>query len=110
MFRIAAILILLSATAANAVMISGDTDCGQWVKGRRTNGSDILEGYVTGALNGMAIAKQAEFWHAGGKSISRDAAFLWIDNYCQSHPLDGLMDAIFALFGKRTGLPIIPSE
>ena len=86
------------------VYIEGISDCGEWAVARKTNLAMALEHYVIGVLNGMSFATQKEFWQAKGVRISREAAYLWMDNYCQSHPFETILGATIALFRERTGL------
>jgi hypothetical protein len=78
------------------------TDCGLWVAARKKDRADALENWLIGTLDGMAIGTDKDFWRKGGQ-VSREAVFLWMDNYCQSHPLNSVISGTDTLFRERTG-------
>ena len=80
-----------------------DTDCGDWVKARKADRSSILEAFVVGTLNGMALGGKRELWRAAGDKVSDESVFLWMDNYCNANPLSKVVTGIVALFRERTG-------
>jgi len=96
-------LIAFTSPTQSAVYIEGLLDCGQWVDARTKHTSSNFESYLIGYLNGLSLASGVEFWRARGTPISREAVFLWMDNYCKAHPLEQVSDAIFALYTEHTG-------
>ena len=77
-------------------MLQGDS-CGGWITARRSQSGMALQfqAWVIGFLTGRATAgADREDLLRGMDSPS---AFVWIDNYCQSHPLDRLWQAADAL-------------
>lgn len=97
-------LILATGSAHSQVSIEGSvSDCGQWVAARKTDRAMAFEHYALGILAGMSMATNKEFWRAKGTNVSREAVYLWIDNYCQSHPLDSIVTGVNALFRERSG-------
>ena len=85
---------LLSATTANAETVIGARSCGQWM-GRNANSIDrmVQESWLLGMLSGLALGTKFDFLaQTDAKSI-----YLWMDNYCQSHPLDNMVQGADAL-------------
>jgi len=106
----AMLLLLCFLAARNArsqVWLEGDSDCGEWVTARKENRSMALEHFALGFLNGLSSGTQYEFWRATGAKTSRVAVYLWIDNYCQSNPLDPLVTAVIKLFDERSGRRLV---
>jgi hypothetical protein len=83
------------------VHVTGGADCGLWSAARQQHGSDILEQYVVGMLDGLSSGADREFWQVDGRAISWDAAYFWIDGYCRAHPTDFLNTATMRLFEER---------
>ena len=104
-------LTALSGHTLSQVNIEGgQLDCGQWVAARKVNGAAArYEHFVLGALNGMSMASNAEFWRARDTQISRESAWLWIDNYCQANPLNMVFQGAYQLFRDRSGWAPRPS-
>jgi hypothetical protein len=96
-----------SDVSAKPVYIEGPLDCGQWITARSQGQAGYVEHYVLGVLNGLSVGLDAEFWHARGSLISREAAYLWVDNYCRQHPLGPVVTAALALFESRSATPAI---
>jgi len=107
MKRLAAVLnvalVLAAENAISQVYIEGTSDCADWVKARKTNRAVVLEAFVVGMLGGLSMGRNKEFWHANNVPVSREGVYLWMDNYCQSHPLDVLTQGINQLFRERSG-------
>jgi hypothetical protein len=98
-----ALCLVLPLPAQAAVTIEGDVECADWVKWRTKSGSDILEGYVIGLLNGLSIARDVEFWQVDGRRLSRESVALWMDKYCRDNPLSSPVYGVRELFKERTG-------
>src|SRR5262249_51527985 len=97
------LMLFASKNTLSQVWIEGGAiDCGQWVSVRKANRSVAFENYVLGMLNGLASGENKEFWRAKGQPVSREAVYLWMDTYCQSHPLEGVVAAVHLLFRERT--------
>jgi len=79
----------------------GSTDCGDWLQARSEKRSAALEHFMLGFIDGMAIGYDQDFWNAGGKSISRNALYFSIDNYCHAHPTSNLIEAGLAIFKEK---------
>jgi hypothetical protein len=106
---IAAVALSCSAVASAQAQVwveNGALDCGMWVKMRIERRAQLYEYWVAGTLNGAALSKDIDFWRFKGTVVSREAVFLWIDNYCNANPLNSLIDAILQLFMQRTGSKI----
>jgi hypothetical protein len=74
---------------AQGISVEGVVDCGSWIKARSSKvcigkactgvgGGQVmlLENYLQGTLNGMALGAGIEFWQAGGIRVSPEQAFL----------------------------------
>lgn len=93
----ALIAICLGSGAANAaaptlkpklssVWTSGNLDCGSWIMAREAKMSQAIEDYIVGLMNGLALGREVELWHAKG-ATTQEQVFLWFDNYCRMNPL-----------------------
>ena len=98
-------VVIATAPSAQAqgVLVMGRLDCGEWVEARKGGKAVSVEHWVIGTLNGLALGKQREFWKANGVEVSQEAVFLWMDNYCNAHPLDLVTAGIVTLFRERVG-------
>ena len=94
---------LLAAEAdAGSLWGAGTASCGRWVTDRRNAPSTALfefswvQGYITGLNSGMP----SSYTNNGqvGAQLDINAAEVWLDNYCQAHPLDHLADAADQLY------------
>lgn len=95
------LVVFQSACQAEVSVQGGYTDCGLWMRARQQNGAGQLESYAMGFLDGFSSGKDREFWAADGRVISRDAVYLWLDNYCRSNPLNLLGTGLWKLFQER---------
>ena len=97
---------LLSVAAPSrgqGIYVEGQLNCGQWIDSRTKSSSVSIERYVIGVLNGLALGHGIELWRADGQAVSREAVFVWVDNYCRNHPLDPFVKGIIALYKERSG-------
>ena len=90
---------------AQYILVKGSVDCGKWFKARNVGQAGIFEAYLQGLLNGFAMGTGFNFWQAGGREISPDAAYLWMDGYCRDHPLNGVGEGAIALFREQGWRP-----
>ena len=78
------------------VLGSGTISCGNWLEHRRADQAgpegNWTNGYLTGRLDGARMGLTDS---QTGDFAGRNA---WIDQYCQSHPIDYLLDASRALY------------
>ena len=107
---IARSLVIVSASflaspvhAQTGVYASGTADCGLWAKARSEKSAELLEHYILGILDGMALTRQVEFWRADGAPISRESVYLWMDGYCRENPLNVIITGAFVLYKERSG-------
>jgi hypothetical protein len=99
----AAILCLGANSSAGAELSSvvgvGNKSCGAWTAARRSQTmlADVYEGWIAGFLTGAnSIISNTEHIDTLAEIIAhRDAEgiWAWIDNYCQSYPLDSIATA-----------------
>jgi hypothetical protein len=100
-----ALLLLCSMTStAEAVNVYGygNMSCGQWTEVRTAenrNADDphalMMVAWMHGFLTAASIAYSNQ--NASLKTGDNAAFKSWIDNYCQSHPLDEFVDAVHKL-------------
>jgi hypothetical protein len=90
-------------TKGQGVYIAGTLDCGEWIVARTKGRSVAIEHFVIGFLDGLITGHFVEFWNADGHMIDRDSVYLWLDNYCRSHPLKPVPEGIIALYKERSG-------
>lgn len=88
--------------AAQGIIVKGTIDCGMWIKAREEKTAEILESYVMGTINGLAMGRSIEIWKADGREVSVDQAYLWLDNYCRKNPLQGVMPGLIIFSDERT--------
>ncbi|MGF6837094.1 hypothetical protein QF001_000961 [Paraburkholderia youngii] len=85
---------LLVAHTSFALSTLGNPSCGMWVKRKTDQLVDMgntswLMGFMTGIAVGTGVDMLA---NADGESLE-----LWMDNYCQAHPLDNVGTGAAAL-------------
>jgi hypothetical protein len=85
----------------------GNRSCGSWTQARHSVGmlADVYEGWVAGFLSGsnsILANSDAHIDVLEQAKAETDAQGLWawIDNYCQTHPLDAVAQAADALGGE----------
>lgn len=100
-------LCLSPVSHAQGITVTGSVDCGQWHEARRADRAGYLEHYLLGLLNGMSMGSSKDFWKAKGVSVSREAVYLWMDNFCRTNPLSDVIEGTSKLFVERAG-PITP--
>lgn len=90
------LLLLFSTVPAKAVTIMGTgvESCGTWLQHRSEGPYGDLQ-WVLGYLSGAAMwgSKDSLRWDA-------NAVWYWLDNYCQTHPVSNLSDALSAYIVK----------
>lgn len=78
--------------SAVPVTVRGSPSCGEWVQTRASSESWpalVTQRWLTGYLSGLAIATNVDIL----KGRDNASLFLWTDKYCQSNPLNYLVDA-----------------
>jgi hypothetical protein len=76
--------------------------CGEWLKARSLKRSSPHEAHLVGLLSGMAIGRMTDIWRAHGKPMTRDQAYEWMDQYCQSNSLSRIVIGAEELANERT--------
>lgn len=88
---------LLSAQA-QTVTTFGVPDCGQWLK----QNSAVRKAWLMGFLTGQSAAWD-RFGQKGdplGKLNSAEQAYVWMDNYCKTNPLNSVAEGGYELFSE----------
>ena len=93
------ICILVAATFSLSSMaqvsIRGSRSCGNWIQYQKERGvaSAATETWLVGFLSGIAFESNKDIL----KGVDNPSIYLWVTNYCQANPLDGLTEAGEAL-------------
>jgi hypothetical protein len=82
----------------------GNNTCGTWTASRRAQMAFDLEQWTLGFLSGVGF--DAVDGTDPLKLLGADVVFVWIDNYCLSHPLDRITNAATA-FVSRGSRPVL---
>lgn len=100
------LLYLLFASAApcqDTLSVLGDRTCGAWTESRKNPDSSdyrTAESWLLGFLSG-----QAAMGYILPKETHAEAVTRWMDEYCQSHPLESIstggQDLFWELRGKK---------
>jgi hypothetical protein len=106
MKKLLLIVILLCTNtvyAQSVIWTQSSVDCGQWVNHRKTNSAIVLEHYLVGTVNGLAVGASLEIWSGTNKrSVSKEQFYLWMDNWCQNNPLKDTLEGVFDFANERT--------
>jgi hypothetical protein len=72
----------------------GARSCGAWVEARREESltATAYEGWMLGFVSGYGYGSEDQLRVTDAKAMS-----VWLDNYCQAHPLDTIAVASQAL-------------
>jgi len=97
-----ALTLTCGISAGQKIWVEASEDCGAWVKARKLKRSSPYEAHLVGLLSGMAIGRMIDIWKAQGNPMSKEQAFLWMDNYCQSNPLSLVVTGADVLANERT--------
>ena len=89
-------------SAGQRIWVEASEDCGEWLKARKLKRSSPYEAHLVGLLSGMAIGRMIDIWKAQGSPMSKDQAYLWMDQYCQSNPLSKVVIGAEELANERT--------
>ncbi|HEY7742966.1 MAG TPA: hypothetical protein VIA19_07955 [Burkholderiales bacterium] len=96
-------LILMGGTSAGQnIWVETSESCGEWLKARSLKRSSPHEAHLVGLLSGMAIGRMTDIWRAHGKPMTRDQAYEWMDQYCQSNSLSRIVIGAEELANERT--------
>lgn len=99
-----ALMIAVTANAQTApVWIQGTLDCGLWMDGRKSGNASVLEHYVMGTINGMALGRSMEIWNAKGVETTRSQLYYWMDSFCAKNPLKTVVTGLFDFADEKTG-------
>lgn len=109
------LLLLMFSTSSNfsygqEFTLMGIADCGLWHQARSSGGSKLFEHSIQGFVNGAAMATGIDIWNGGGVKTSPESAYLYIDNYCKSHPLESIWQASYAFINEKTNKAFFPKR
>jgi hypothetical protein len=93
-----ALALMNSSAEAYTVAGLGNASCGTWAAVRREQRAVGYEQWVLGFLNGIGFKSVTA--SGGGdplNGLDADAVWAWVDNYCQSHPLEAIWIAAVQL-------------
>jgi hypothetical protein len=78
-------------THAAEVQIRGTPSCGRWLNGKATTSWSRVtdESWLIGFLSGTGMEADKDFL----KGTDNLSILLWVDNYCQTHPLSNVGEA-----------------
>jgi hypothetical protein len=107
MFKLISLVIFIAASAttpaaAKNIMTDGTLTCATWATSRSSKRADILEGYLIGLMNGLALGSGTDFWDADGQMLERAQVLYWMDVYCQGHPLSDVTVGAITLMNERS--------
>jgi hypothetical protein len=93
------VLALAQGSGAKMIFGQGLNSCGAWTRARQTKSFDagLSAQWVAGYLSGMNMETAAPNALAG---TDFSGLMAWIDNYCQSKPLDPIANATFMLMNE----------
>jgi len=76
----------------------GGSSCGTWTAERHSTsrGRFGVESWILGFLSGIGYV--GDNGDDPLKGMDADGVQAWIDNYCQNHPIDHIMDAARAFY------------
>jgi hypothetical protein len=91
----AALAVVLMAGSAEAAdhtgMGNGTASCGTWTVARRDGRAVAHQEWVLGFLTGFGFGRAGNSDPLNG--VDGQWVWVWIDNYCQAHPLDPILKA-----------------
>lgn len=100
---LALVLMLASATGAGQnIWVEASEDCAEWLKARKLKRSSPHEARLVGLLSGMAVGRMVDIWKAPGNPMTKDQAYLWMDQYCESNPRSRVVIGAEELANERT--------
>jgi hypothetical protein len=111
-YRTRILLLMAFATlcfsSAQAVTVTGARSCGDWLKYKPVSNDKewprvVAEAWVVGYLSGIATGTDKDAL----KGTTASSLFVWMDNHCQTNPLDDISDGAINLYFelvKRKGL------
>jgi hypothetical protein len=77
----------------------GTSSCGDWITARRSGGAigavftNWIDAYVTGFSVGVARARGVTYYDVARNVGGSAGLHVFVDNYCQVHPLDAVARA-----------------
>ena len=97
---VASLILISQAEAADIngrfiILGFGSESCGTYVAERKLGKDNPYRGWLTGYLSAYNESLKNTYNVLGNTDV--EAALLWIDKYCNEHPLDSFADANKAL-------------
>ena len=74
-----------------AITVVGGKSCGEWIKYRHEGGwpKVIVQNWLMGYLSGVAMESGIDYL----KEAEGESVYIWVDNYCNSNPLERTVNA-----------------
>ena len=88
-----------TAKADYSALGTGNSSCGTWMTQRHAAHSGsrpAYEQWVLGFLSGIGYTRENDADPLNG--VDAFGVWAWIDNYCQTHPIDHIADAAAAFY------------
>ena len=103
---IVSLAVMLSFGTAQAqevgIWVKGSVNCALWASARAEKNAGLLEHYLLGFINGVALSYLRDVWRYPNK-IEREQVYYFMDVYCANSPLQDVIDGTYALFDDRFG-------
>jgi len=94
---------------AEGVIVKYNYSCADWSNANTNEPSlseayrrGVARGWLVGMINGLALASDNDFWFTGS-GLEPEQVFYWMDQYCNSDPLGGVVQGIYTLMDERLG-------
>lgn len=97
-----ALTLMCGMSAGQTIWVETPEDCGEWLKARKLKRSSPHEARLVGLLSGMAIGRMTDIWKAQGNPMTREQAYLWMDQYCRSNIRSRVVIGAEELANERT--------
>lgn len=89
------------STNSNAVDVIANRTCGVWAKDHAASSWEAAQddSWLYGYLSGYAMESRVDFLH----STDADSIILWMNNYCNTNPLDYISVGVIKLKKELIG-------
>lgn len=99
---------LIQNASAQQIIVRGfgQNSCGAWTQARQEGGASAgaymnwIGGYLTGFNAAAARLEHLNKYDVASAVADDNSLMIWVDNYCQTHPLEKLGRVAGILVGK----------